>query len=313
MSPTAVATNTSPIIHIPLLTNKQFRNKQTPVNVDTLVARGTPAEQEAALADLILTASTMVYTVTHQLLYATVDTEEDELTVDRWGRLLIHPRFFPVQQITDLWTGLDPVSLVEASSLAGVEVRPKEIVITQARGTGLLSSSAGPLEFGGIFGAAPRSPVPTYARWTYVNGWPVMRLAAPAAAGATSIQVTGAPGVQTAGAPGILAGYPLRIEDGPTRENVTVTATPTGTTVPVAPLANSHETGEAVTALPADVEQAVALLITGLVKRRGAGGLVAGSTAKAKESKDPFGAADDFAEAEKILTDGDYVAVGGRS
>lgn len=312
MAPTAVATNTSPIIHIPYLTNKQFRAKQTPVNVDKLVARGSPADQEAALADLILTASTTVYTITHQLLYATIDTEEDELTVDRWGRIIIAPRFFPILQVTDLWLGPDPGNLTEVSSLAGCTVEPKRIVVTQDFGTGIMTSSSGPLEFAGI-GGAPRSPVPTYARWTYGNGWPVMRLAQPAAAGATSIQVQAAPGVQTAGAPGIMPGYPLRIEDGPTRETLTVTGPPAGSTVPVAALANSHGAGEAVTALPTDIEQAVALLITAMVKQRGAGALVAGTTANEKNSKDPFDAAGDYMAAEKMLIDGDYVAVGGRS
>jgi hypothetical protein len=303
--PAAVATNTSPIVHIPYLTNKQFRLMQTPVNCDSLVPKGTPAEQEAALAKLILDASTIVYTMTHQLLYATVDTEQDEITTDRWGRLVIHPRFFPIAQVTDLWMGSDPANLIEVSSLAGAEVNPKEIIITQNLGSGLLTSSAGPLEFG-TFGASPRSPVPSYGRWTYVNGWPVTTLAAPAAAGATSITVKNPNG--------ILPNYtPLRIEDGADRESLTVTAPVAGNTVPVAALANAHLAGEAVTALPADVETAVGLIVTALVKKRGAGGLVAGTTANAKNTSDPFGAADDMQAAEKMLKDGDYVAVGGRS
>lgn len=305
MPPTAVATNTSPIIHIPLITNQQFRAMQTPVDCDRLVARGTPADQEAALAKLILSASTMVYTITHQLLYATIDTEEDELTLDRWGRLLIHPRFFPILQLTDLWTGPDPGNLVETPSFANVEVQPKRIVITQDAAAGILTSSQGPIEFGNGFGAgAPRSPVPTYAKWTYGNGWPVTTLAQPVAAAATSIQVVNATGVTMT--------TPLRIEDGATRETLTVTGPASGNVVPVSALANAHEVGAGTTALPADAEEAVGLIVTGLVKRRGSGGLVAGTQAKYKESKDPFGAADDFAEAERILTEGDYVAVGGR-
>lgn len=303
MPPTAVATNTSPIVHIPYLTNAQFRAMPTPVNCDTLVPRGSPADNEAALAKIILTASTIVYTITHQLLYATTDTEQDEITTDRWGRLLIHPRFFPILQVTDLWTGSDPGSLSEVSSLAGAEVEPKRIVITQNLGAGLLTSSAGPLEFG-TFGATPRSPVPSYARWTYVNGWPVTTLAAPAAANATSITVKNPTG--------ILPNYPLRIEDGPTREILTVTGPVTGNTVPVAALANAHGVGAGCTALPADAEEAVGLIVTALVKKRGAGGLVAGTTANEKNTADPFGAADDMQAAEKMLKDGDYVAVGGR-
>ena len=303
MPPTAVLTNTSPIVHIPLLTNKQFRLMQTPVDCDSLVPKGTPAEQEAALAKLILDASTILYTITHQLLYATVDTEQDEISTDRWGRLLIHPRFFPIIQVNDLWTGSDPGSLSEVSSLVGAEVEPKRIVITQNLGPGLLTSSAGPLELG-TFGAAPRSPVPSYARWTYVNGWPVTTLAAPAAANATSITVKNTTG--------ILPGYPLRIEDGADRETLTVTGPVVGNTVPVAALANSHLVGEAATALPADAETAIGLIVTALVKKRGAGSLVAGTTANEKNVADPFGAADDMAAAEKLLKDGDYVAVGGR-
>lgn len=304
MAPTAVATNTSPIVHIPYITNKQFRLQQTPVNVDNLVPKGTPAEQEAALATLILTASTIVYGIVHQLLYATVDTEQDELEVDRWGRLLIHPRFFPILELTDLWLGPDPGSLVQVSSFTGVEVDPKRIVVTQNVGSPVLTSSAGPLEFGG-FGAAAASPLPSYARWTYGNGWPVTRLAAPVAAGATSIQVVNPNGINLT--------TPLRIEDGADREVLTVAGPVSGTTVPVAPVANAHLVGEAATALPADAEQAVGLIVTALAKRRGAGALVAGTTANTKSAADPFGAADDMIAAQRILEDGDYVAVGGRS
>jgi hypothetical protein len=300
---TAVATNTSPIVHIPYITTAQFRAAQTPVNCDSLVARGSPADQEAALAKLILDASTIVYGICHQLLYATVDTEQDELEVDRWGRLLIHPRFFPILEVTDLWTGVDPGTLTEVSSLASVEVEPKRIVITQNFGSGPLVSSSGPIEFGS-FGAA-QAPIPSYARWTYGNGWPVTTLAAPAAAGATSITVKNATGVYQ-------VGPQLRIEDGANREILTVTGPPTGTTIPVAALANTHQTGAGTTALPADAEHAVELIVTALVKRRGAGALVAGTTGT-KDSKDPFGAADDIEAAQKILEDGDYVAVGGRS
>jgi len=287
------------------MTNAQFRAMPTPVNCDNLVPKGTAADNEAALAKDILTASTIVYSIVHQLLYATTDTEEDEIEIDRYGRLIIHPRFFPVQAVTDLWTGVDPGNLVEASSLNGCQVDPKRIVVTQNIGTAVLTSSAGPLEFGGIFGGAPSSPIPTYARWTYVNGWPVTTLAAPAAAGATSVTVRNPTGIYPA--------TPLRIEDGPTRELLTVTGPVAGNTVPVAALASAHGTGAGTTALPADVEEAVGLIVTALVKKRGAGGLVAGTTANAKNSADPFGAADDMKAAEDILTRGDYVAVGGRS
>lgn len=304
MPPTPVMTTTSPIVHIPYLGNKQFRLIPTVVNCDTLVPRGTPAEQEAALTKLILDASAMVYTMTHQLLYATTDTEQDEITLDRWGRLLIHPRFFPISQVTDLWVGPDPGSLIEVPSLVGAEVEPKRILVTQQLGAGILTSSAGPLELG-TFGAAPRSSVPSYARWTYVNGWPVTTLAAPAAAGATSITVRNPTG--------ILPGWvPPRIEDGADRETLTITGAPTGSTVPVAALANNHLAGEPVTALPPDAEHAVALIVTALAKRIGIGALVAGTTANEKNVADPFGAADDMKLAEEMLTKGDYVAVGGR-
>ncbi len=307
--PSPVSTNTTSIAHIPLISNARFRAMQTPVDVDKLVARGTPAEQDAALALLILEASTATYGIVHQLLYATVDTEEDELEADRWGRLLIHPRFFPVVQLLNLWTGSDPGSLVAATSLKSVEVAPKRIVIPAGGGgTALLTSSSGPIQFGdggfGFRGAVDKPP--TYARWQYVNGFPVTSLAEPAAAGATEIQVVSSTG--------ILAGTPLRLEDGADREPVTVQWDSLGTTVPCAPLANAHLAGAWVTALPADIERAIGLIVTALVKTtRGAAALIAGSTVADKSSPDPLGAGRDWALAQQLLTQGDYVAVGGSS
>jgi hypothetical protein len=170
----------------------------------------------------------------------------------------------------------------------------------------VLTSSAGPIQFGNGFGfrGAFDQP-PSYARWQYVNGFPVTTLAAPATAGAQQIQVVNPNG--------ILAGTPLRIEDGANRESAMPLFDGLGTTVACAPLANSHEAGAPVTALPSDVERAVALIVTALVKQRGASALVAGSTTVNKESPDPLGAGRDWARAQQLLTDGDYVAVGGSS
>lgn len=302
-----VSTNTSPLVHIPYISTGQFRAMQTPVNVDALVPKGTPAEQEAALAVLILEASTAVYGIVHQLLYATVDTEEDELEADRWGRLIIKPRFFPAMQLQALSTGTDPGNLVPVTLSSSIEVQPKRIIIpSTAGGTGVLTSSSGPIQFGNGFGfrSAFDQP-PSYARWTYVNGWPVTTLAEPAAAGANQIVV--------ANGTGILAGTPLRIEDGASRETVSVLFDGLSTTIPCAPLANAHAAGAPVTALPSDVERAVALIVTALVKQRGSSALVAGSTTVNKDSPDPLGAGRDWARAQQLLTDGDYVAVWGSS
>lgn len=299
--PTAVSTFTSQTRHVPYLTNEQFKLAPTPVAWNTLVPEGTPQECEVALTQLILRASAWVDSICQQVLAATIDTEQRQVSVNRWGQIILHPRYQPVTQLVDLWTGTTPVNLIEAQSLSGCAVEPKRIIIAALGGINT-TSMQGPIQFGGW--AAPGG-YPTYVRYSYINGYPVTTIAPGTTAAAGTQQITVVNPV------GIIPSFtPLTIRDGYS-EPIAVTAVNGSVLSLASPLANTHLPGAAVTALPDDVEEAVILACTGLAKTRGNMALIAASTqpGTASVGKDPYGSAIDLAMASEMLTRGDYLAV----
>lgn len=302
--PAPVQTLTSQTRHVPYITIAQYKAAPTGVELGNLVPGGLPEQQDAQLASIIADACTWVDSVCMQVLAATTDTEQTQLFLNRYGQYIVHPRYFPILQLTDLWTGSAPNQLVESQDLSGCWVEPKKIVLYPTIGT--LTSSAGPLQFGPAYG--PRN-FPFFVKFSYINGYPVTTLD-------TAIDTVGATTFTVVNPAGILPNFtPLTIQDGPYTENVTVTGI-TGSTITCLPLQYEHLAGVAVTALPGDVERAVIAATTGFIKLQGAGAVVTaafGTTATASaggKNDDTLGAGNDFALAEQILTRGDYIRTG---
>lgn len=293
MPPSAQATFTTQTRHVPYLTNDQYKRAPTPIPWDTLVPNGTVAECEDQLTQLIERASNWVDSICMQVLAATVDTEQTIAYPNRRAQIIVHPRYQPVIEVTDFWCGTSVATLAQLPSLAGCWVEPKRIVVTQP---GIpVFSSAGPIQFGA--GPGPAG-VPTFVRYSYVNGYPVTVLAAAADQGAQQIQVQDATGV--------LAGFtPLTIRDAHS-EPLTVTAVDGDVLSLAAPLAAPHAAGASVSGLPADVEEAVILAVTGFAKARGNMAIVAQAT-QGRQINDPLGAGNDLTVAEQILDRGDYI------
>lgn len=291
--PSAQATFTTQTRHVPYITTQQYKLAPTPIPWDTLTPGGTLAQSEDQLAQLIERASTWVDSICMQVLAATTDTEQKVAYPNRAGQIIVHPRYHPVIEVTDFWCGTSVATLTELPSLAGCWVEPKRIVVTQS---GLpVFSSAGPIQFGA--GVGP-SGVPTFVRYSYVNGFPVTTLAVDAAVNAQQVTVKDPTG--------ILANFtPLTIRDG-SSEPVAVTAV-NGTVLSLAaPLAAAHSAGAAVSGLPADVEEAVILATTAFAKMRGNMAIVAQAT-QGRQINDPLGAGNDLMVAEQMLARGDYI------
>lgn len=296
MTPTAVTTYTTQTRTVPYLTTQQYKLAPTPIPWDTLAPGGTLAQSEDQLEQLIERASGWVDSICMQVLQATVDTEQRTAYANGYGQIIIHPRYHPVMQLTDFWSGVNPLSMAEMSTLSNCSVEPTRIIVSQ--GGVPFMSSQGPLQFGGAFSP---SGYPMFVRYSYINGYPVTTLAVQAAAGVQQIQVRDPTGI----IPGLT---PLAIRDGAPSENLTVTAVSGNTVSLASPLAYTHQPGAAVTALPQDVEEAVILATTALAKARGNMAIVAQST-QGKQINDPLGAGTDLAAAEAILVRGDYVRV----
>lgn len=291
--PSAQATYTTQTRHVPYLTNDQYKRAPTPIPWDTLVPDGTLAQCEDQLTQLIERASNWVDSICMQVLAATVDTEQRVAYPNRLGQIIVHPRYQPVIEVTDFWCGSSVATLAQLPSLQGCWVEPKRIVVT-APGVPVFSS-AGPIQFGAGTGAPG---LPSFVRYSYVNGYPVTVLADPVDVGAQQITVQDATGV--------LPGFtPLTIRDAAS-EPITVTGVAGDVLSLSAPLANAHQAGASVSGLPSDVEESVILAVTAFAKARGNMAIVAQAT-EGRQINDPLGAGNDLMVAEQMLTRGDYI------
>jgi len=267
------------------------------VQVDNLVPRGTPVEQDAALAEIIESASVWIdntILMTVGGLAATYDTVLDTVTADRNGYVKLHPRNRPVVALTDFWSGPAPNVLTQAGDLSVAGVQPDRISMPIG---GALSwmSDQGPLQFGG----AVRADQPLWVKYTYVSGFPVTSLAAPVAQGDTLIHV--------ADCTGIIAGQTwLTVHALQNRMRflagaVSALSGPGTVACQAAPYA-IPTTGYAppmVSALPADVIEAAVLVVRAIIKEAGGAAKAAGSRHGGGE--DEATAGDDYAEAEAFL------------
>lgn len=270
------------------------------VQVDNLVPRGTPDQQDAALAEVIESASVWADNLILQILAATQDTVLDTVNIDRRGYATIHPRYRPVIALTAFAIGPSPNQLQTYTDLTGAGVQPNRITVPTAPFA--LTTSQGPLQFGTV--PAPHDRA--WCQYTYQNGFPVTTLTAPAAAGATSIAV--------ADTTGIVAGQTyMTIYDLQRRFRFlasTVSTAPTGVgtgpgtvTCPALPYAipNSGNYPTMVSALPADAIEAIVLATRAIIKETGGGNPRSSSRSAAQAASEEPNAGDDFAEAQAIL------------
>ena len=109
-----------------------------------------------------------------------------------------------------------------------------------------------------------------FCQWTYVNGYFNTFTTGTTAVGATVLNVNDTTG--------LVVGQSVFIWDGVNDEYVTVAGV-TDTTITLAKPTNfAHGSAVNVSALPADVKQAVIHFVVALVKQRGQGGIVIGET-----------------------------------
>lgn len=249
--------------YTPYITVTEFLNSATGVDVSQLVPGGSTAQNQVALVTKIQRASNYADVKCKQVLAATAQIETGQVAADRWGRYLLHPRQWPVLQLTSAsLTPIDGGTAVPVTVSTAIVERTRIILPTTAT---LGTSTVGPLQFGT---AGPLQDA--YAQFGYVAGWPNTILTATATQGATSIQVQSALG--------IYAGSTLTIYDGLNTETVTVAnGYVSGTTLPLTTgLLNTHtytagaQNNISVSALPPAVKEAIVLLTTALIKVRGA-------------------------------------------
>lgn len=259
---TAVGVASPWLYTVSYLTIDEFKAAPTAVDVKNLNRGGTAAQQDAELANVIARASAWVNTICGQNLAATTDTETGRVRVNRAGEIIVHPRYWPILEVTDFEIGPMPSQLSVIPLTECWIEREQFTVLDSAFG---LSSSVGPLQF-----SAASPAYRSFARWTYVNGWPTTTLH-------TAINGTGATSIIVEDATGIYAGTRLTIFDAEHTESFVVTSV-AGTTLTVPALTYAHATtGRSISALPPTVKEACISLTAAFVKARGADAVVMSS------------------------------------
>ncbi len=283
---------------IPYITTVEFENAPTGLDLGSLVSGGTQAQQTAALAEQILRASSWMDLVCHQVLAATTDTEVSEVRVDDDGGFTIFPRCFPVRAVTAISLGWDAESLTPLTTLSNVLVRDRSFrawYISQ-----YLTSLYG-------------SQVQLTTRWvqrrllcqyTYVNGYPVTTLSAPALQGATSVSL--------ASVSGIVPGMTLTFSDNPNDETATVSSSYTfgASPVPVSALAYAHAEGVAVSSMPWALKQHAIDATGAYIREKRRSGIVMSSLSGAPAVHQTTGTtgASELARVAQCLMDEGFVA-----
>gem|GEM_PF-2264148 len=226
------------------------------------------------LTNVILRASAMADLYCHQTLGATQDSEEGwtdsaKAGIDNNGYLWLHTNNWPVLSVSVFQYGYPALggTAWTVATLSDLIMKRSSIVYPAWLDR--------------------RNTPPVRVQATYLNGWPNTLLTASVAGGATGLPVVDATG--------IMAGARLTIFDQGNTEQVTVASTwlpapgpasvalAAGTQFahtpyfrPTTPPQQPYDVS--VSALPADVKQAVLLICKFLVEQRGSTALVMGRT-----------------------------------
>lgn len=240
MTTSTIASVSTMGLTVPYITVAELKRSPISTQLHKLVPGSSDADRDAELGRIIMRASAMINAEVTQNLAATVDSEVGQVRVGDDGELRIHCRSNPIIEVRSLAIGTEVRNLTEFNDPAGqVVLEPWRITIPRCAG------------------GHWRPGVRLWAKWTYVNGYPVTTLAAPAAAGDTSIVVHDATGV-------VAGRTDLTIEDGKWLEQHITPSAVSGNILTVAPLMHAHEAGVGVTALPNDLKEATLLLISRL-------------------------------------------------
>lgn len=282
---------TSYAVRVPYLTVEEYLAAPTGVDPSALIPGGSKAANLAALTNVIRRASSYADSLCEQIIAATLDVQTGEYRIRSDYTIRIKLDYSPLIEVVAVSIGSVAGQLTPLTDLS--TIWPERKVIRVPVG-GVISTSPGITD-----GARSRSGY-LFAQTQYVNGYANTTLAADVAAAATSITV--------ASAYGIFPGLVLTVyaDDLAQTEAVTVANTYTqgSTTVPLtAGLTYAHTSGQAVSALPGDVKQAVVALSTHLIKTRGAEAMSLASVSGGPTSmeKEAAGASEEYDQAVDLL------------
>lgn len=170
----------------------------------------------------------------------------------------------PVRSVTSVQYRVHPANAWTTVDLTYVDVLDKHFVVRDLSmfgWSGNLATRIEPFVYRSAATMSALSQVPVSLQYVYIAGYPQSALSADAALGATTLTLTDATGV--------VSGMRLSVTDAAGYELVTVTAAPTGTSVPVTALSRAYATGSTVDAIPAAMKRATMLIAKSFIAERG--------------------------------------------
>lgn len=255
---------------IPYLSNSQYTYAPTSMDITELVPNGSDADQARALADTIRRASAWADRICFGAdaaakgasLAATLSVQSATLPV-LGGELRLTCDYKPVLEVVGIDVGSSMSTLAPLADSSNIRFGRRSVYVPIS--AGIVGRDNGAL---GFSTAGSRY----VAVWSYVNGYPHTSLAAAVTAGATTVTV--APTDGSTGLLGVYTGTRMTIVDDVNTETFTVASVSGAVITTTAPLLYNHDVPGSpdflpVTAIPADVEEAVILLVTTLIKTRG--------------------------------------------
>lgn len=247
----------------------ELKNSVTAASLDfsNLIAGGNQNQQNIALQEAISKASAMVdqYCMgVYGTLCATASVENGRYRVSRDREIIVNPNYVPILEVRSFSVGWGPGANLLSIPLTAdnCEIEREQFVITSTGALGLLNGS---LSFAGGFNG-PGSRV--FVQYEYVSGWANSFLSAGSLAGASSIAVVDSTG--------FYPGQFFTIWDAPNDEYCQVRSVSGNTITTQNPTLYAHGAGVNASTLPQTVKQACIHFVVGIVKQRGAGGLVIG-------------------------------------
>ena len=301
MTNSAVAVyDTSYTNRVPYLSTAEMLSAPTAQDLANLLPGGVQANT-TALVETIARASSWVdqYTMgSYGTLACTQNTENARVWGNQFAQLRIHPRFWPILEVSAFSFSAQGFATGSAASITpagNIWIEPQQFIV-QVGGVAGLGFGSNSLGFGSPPGIA--SGQQYYCVWQYTNGYPVSTLSASVAATAASIAPESVIG--------IYPGTTLTLYDLPNDEQVQVAATYVTGTTPV-PLTSglqfNHASGVMVTNLPPAVKQATIWATVAFLKQRGSGALVASDMGATTKQQTGFsqGAGSDWKQAKDLL------------
>jgi hypothetical protein len=256
-------TSVSALFSTPYLTNDEYREAPTSVDIDDFVGGGSMALNDVELGNVIARASSWIDSHCGQVLAATLDTDSFRARVSRDGMLNMHPRYWPIVAVESASFGSNP-TVMNTLDPTTAWIEPMAVVFPML---GLNASFLGQIQFSRTYSPSAVQ----YCTMTYVNGYANTLLAANSIVGATSLSVKDRTG--------FVAGSRFNIYDGVNTELLTIASNHTHATGPgTLPLASAatcaHTTGVSVSALPPAIKQACIYMTNVILKSRGNSALV---------------------------------------